>query len=119
MPSTDFADYADFLAKRKCRFEVNLRNLRNLQMILLLLSRTLLPLPQSARHFSRQPMSQLPRQHAKLTTMMCLVSNEVTEKVHDISREVLPVGWWHITATRYAEPDQFNDATTALCESTR
>jgi hypothetical protein len=64
-------------------------------------------------------MTQLPRQHAKLTTMVCLVSYEVTEKVHNISREVLPVGWWNIAATSYAEPDQFNDATAASRESAR
>jgi hypothetical protein len=64
-------------------------------------------------------MTQLPRQHAKLTTMVCLVRYEVAEKVHNISREVLPVGRWDLAATSNAKPDQFNDATTALSESTR
>jgi hypothetical protein len=64
-------------------------------------------------------MTKLSRQHAKLTTMVCLVSYEIAQKVHDISREVLPGGWWNLAATSNAEPDQFNDASTALCESAR
>jgi hypothetical protein len=64
-------------------------------------------------------MSQLARQHAQLSAMMCFVRNEVTEEVYKVSGKVLPGGRWYCATTSRAKPDQLNHATTAACECAR
>jgi hypothetical protein len=64
-------------------------------------------------------VAQLPRQHAQLPAVMCFVSNEVTEEVYEIGREVLPGGWWYCATPRRAEPDQINHAAAAARECAR
>ena len=83
------------------------------------LSRSLLPLPQSCRDFRRQAMAQLSGQHAELSTVMCLVSDEVVEEMYEVSREVLPGRRRDRAATCRAEPDHVNDAFAAAFKSTR
>jgi hypothetical protein len=61
-------------------------------------------------------MSELSRQHAQLTTMMRLVSNEVTEKVHDVRWKILPRRWWNRSAARYRKLDQINHSTATARE---
>ena len=78
-----------------------------------------LPLPQPARYACGQSMAQLSRQEYELTTMMCFMSDEVVEKVDQVSRKVLPGGWRDRTAMRHAEPDQLNHAFTAAFEGPR
>jgi hypothetical protein len=39
-------------------------------------------------------MPKLSRQHAQLTTVVRLVSDEVIQKVNDVSGKILPGGWW-------------------------
>ena len=62
-------------------------------------------------------MAQLPRQHYELSAMMRLVAHEVSEKVDEVRREVLPGGWRDGAATSDTEPDYFNHARAAACKS--
>src|SRR6186997_3037791 len=50
-----------------------------------LLACSLLPLPQTTRDFCRQTVAQLTREHAELSTMMCFMSDEIVEKMHEVS----------------------------------
>jgi hypothetical protein len=61
-------------------------------------------------------MSQLPRQHAQLTTMVCFVSNEVAEEMHEVRGKVLPCSRRNCATTRHPKPDQLDDAFTAAPE---
>ena len=61
-------------------------------------------------------MAQLPRQHAELSTMMCFVGNKVGEKVKEICRKVLPVGWRDRATASYAQSNQFNKALVAALQ---
>lgn len=61
-------------------------------------------------------MSQLARHQAQLPAMVCLMSDEVAEKVHDIGREILPGGGGNGTTSGGAETDQANDAVAAPSE---
>jgi hypothetical protein len=64
-------------------------------------------------------MAQLPRQQAQLATMVCFVSDEVVEKVDEVSGKVLPRGRRDRAATRYAKPDQFDHAFAAAFQCPR
>ena len=64
-------------------------------------------------------MSQLSRQQAQLPAMMRLVRHEVAEKMHQVSREILPRGRRNRTATRHAQPDQLNHTFAAAFERAR
>jgi len=48
--------------------------------------------------------------------MVCLVSHEIAEKVHDIRRKVLPRSCRHRATASYTESNQANDALAAACE---
>ena len=58
-------------------------------------------------------MAQLPREHAELSAMMCLVSDKVVEEVNEIGRKVVPRRRRNRAATHSAEPDHVDDAFTA------
>jgi len=64
-------------------------------------------------------MAQLPREHAELSAMMCLVSDKVVEEVNESCRKVLPGGRGNRAATRGAEPDHVDDAFAAALKRTR
>ena len=64
-------------------------------------------------------MTQLPRQHAQLSTMVRFVRDEVTEEVYEISWEILPGGGRDRAAASCAQPDQFNHSATAAFECAR
>ena len=53
------------------------------------------------------------RHEAELSTMMCFMSDEVIEKVHEVGRKVLPRGGRDRAAAGCAETDQFDHAFTA------
>ena len=55
-------------------------------------------------------MAQLPGQHDQLPAMVCFVGHEVTEKVNEISREVLPRRRRDCPTQIDAEPDHLDDA---------
>lgn len=46
-------------------------------------------------------MAQLSREHDELAAMMRFMSNEVIEKVHEVSRKVLPECRWDCATVRY------------------
>src|SRR5689334_12975481 len=54
-----------------------------------------LPLPHAVDDFLRQAMAELASNQNQLPAMMRLVRDEVVEKVHQVGREVLPVGRRH------------------------
>jgi len=58
-------------------------------------------------------MSQLPRQHAQLPTMVSLVRHEVAEKMDDIRGKVLPGRWRKHAAPSKTESDQSIDSLAA------
>lgn len=64
-------------------------------------------------------MAQLPREQAKLSTMMCFMRDEVVEKVDQVSRKVLPGGRRDRATMRHAEPDQFDHAFAAARKRAR
>ena len=64
-------------------------------------------------------MAQLSREHAELSAMMCFMSDEVVEKVDQVSWKVLPCGRWNRATMRHAEPDQFDHAFTAAFKGAR
>src|SRR5437868_5411589 len=96
-------------------------DLRSAILVLLcfFVTSVLLPLPKTGRDFRWQSMAQLPRQHAELTAMVCLVGHEVAEKVHKVRWEVLPRGRRDRATAFYAEPDQSNNSFAATLECAR
>jgi hypothetical protein len=61
-------------------------------------------------------MTQLPRQHHKLSTMMCFMRDKVTQKMHKISWKILPVSWRNVSTPGPSEFDQLDHPTATTFE---